>query len=123
MVPGNLELAIGSRSRFHFINRGGEYLLGVSPRLFQYKFLNKNRGWVPNVLLGAGASYTNWDDVADDELGGAFQFLLHAGAGLEFFRDKRSYSINYRALHVSNAGIQTPNLGLNGNTFNLGFQF
>ena len=105
------------------LNHDGEYLLGVSPLLFKYKFLNKNRGWAPNLLMGAGFSYTNWDDVASAELGGSFQFLLHAGAGLEFFRDKWSYSINYRLLHVSNSGIERPNIGLNGHTFNIGIQF
>jgi hypothetical protein len=105
------------------LNNDGEYLLGVSPLLFQYKFLNSKRKWAPNILLGAGVASTNWENAAERELGGKFQFLLHAGAGLEFFRDRWSYSINYRLFHVSNAGTHSPNVGLNGHTFNLGIQF
>jgi len=116
----NWQLEAGGAS---ILNHNGEYLLGVSPLLFQYKFLNPNRGWAPNILMGVGFSYTNFEDFAKRELGGKFQFLLHAGAGLEFFMDKWSYSINYRLLHISNSGIESPNIGLNAHTFNLGIQF
>lgn len=116
----NWQLEAGVAS---ILNHDGEYLLGVSPLLFQYKFLSPKRKWAPNILLGAGASYTDWENAADEELGGKFQFLLHAGAGVEYFVDRWSYSINYRLLHVSNAGIEIPNLGLNAHTFNLGIQF
>jgi len=116
----NWQLEAGGAS---ILNHNGEYLLGVSPLLFQYKFLNPNRGWAPNILMGVGFSYTNFEDFAKRELGGKFQFLLHAGAGLEFFMDKWSYSINYRLLHISNSGIESPNIGLNAHTVNFGIQF
>jgi len=105
------------------LNRGGEKLLGVSPLLFQYKFLDAKRKWAPNILLGAGASWTDWDEPANRELGGEFQFLLHGGVGLEYFLDSWSYSVNYRMMHISNAGTDTPNLGLNAHVFTLGLQF
>lgn len=105
------------------LNRDEEKLLGVSPLLFQYKFLDPKRKWAPNFLIGAGAAWTDWDEPAYRELGGEFQFLLHGGAGLEYFLDDWSYSINYRLLHISNAGIKNPNVGLNAHTFNLGIQF
>lgn len=116
----NWQLEAGFAS---ILNKNGEYLLGVSPLLFQYKFLNPNRKWAPNILMGAGVASTNWENAAERELGGKFQFLLHAGAGLEYFLDGWSYSINYRLFHVSNAGTRSPNVGLNGHTFNLGIQF
>jgi len=89
----------------------------------QYKFLSPKRRWAPNILLGAGFSMTNWKDIAERELGSDFQFLLHAGAGLEYFKKKGAYSINYRLFHVSNAGIQFPNIGLNAHVFSLGMRF
>ena len=116
----NWQLEAGFAS---ILNKDGEYLLGVSPLLFQYQFLNSNRKWAPNILLGAGVASTNWEEAAERELGGKFQFLLHAGAGLEYFLDGWSYSINYRLFHISNAGTNSPNVGLNGHTFNLGIQF
>ena len=85
--------------------------------------MDPKRGWAPNILIGAGFAYTNWKDQAERELGSEFQFLLHGGAGLEFFKKTGSYSINYRFFHVSNAGIQRPNIGLNSHVFNLGIEF
>jgi len=106
-----------------FADRDDKFLLGWSPLMVQYKFLNPNRRWAPNVLLGTGFSMTNWKDVAKRELGSEFQFLLHAGAGVEYFKKEGAYSINYRFFHVSNAGIQFPNIGLNAHVFSLGMRF
>ncbi len=105
------------------VNQDGEYLIGVSPLMLQYKFLNPKRSWAPNLLIGAGFALTDWDEPAADELGGEFQFLLHGGAGIEFFQDTWSYSLNYRLLHVSNAGIERPNVGLNAHVISLGLNF
>jgi lipid A 3-O-deacylase len=106
-----------------FADRDDKFLLGWSPLMVQYKFLNAKRRWAPNILLGTGFSMTNWKDVAERELGSEFQFLLHAGAGLEYFKKDGAYSINYRLFHVSNAGMQFPNIGLNAHVFNLGMRF
>ena len=106
-----------------FSDVDNKFLLGWSPLMVQYKFLSPKRRWAPNILLGAGFSMTNWKDVAKRELGSEFQFLLHAGAGLEYFKKDGAYSINYRLFHVSNAGIQFPNIGLNAHVFSLGMRF
>ncbi|MEE3346808.1 MAG: acyloxyacyl hydrolase [Nitrospinota bacterium] len=106
-----------------FSDRDDKFLVGWSPLMVQYKFLNSRRRWAPTVLLGTGFSMTNWKDVATRELGSEFQFLLHAGAGLEYFKKKGAYSINYRLFHVSNAGIQFPNIGLNAHMFTMGIRF
>ena len=106
-----------------FSDVDNKFLLGWSPVMVQYKFLSPKRRWAPNILLGAGFSMTNWKDVAKRELGSEFQFLLHAGAGLEYFKKDGAYSINYRLFHVSNAGIQFPNIGLNAHVFSLGMRF
>ncbi len=100
-----------------------KYLVGFSPLMTQYKFLNPERNWAPNVLIGGGFSLTNWKDVAVRELGTEFQFLLHAGAGLEFFKKESTYSINYRFFHISNAEIKSPNIGLNAHLITLGMRF
>ena len=105
------------------VNRDGEYLFGFTPLMVQYKFLNPKRSWAPNILVGAGFAMTNWKDQATAELGSEFQFLLHFGGGVEFFRKQGSYSFNYRLFHVSNGGIQRPNIGLNSHVFSLGLRF
>lgn len=106
----------------YLTNHGGEYLAGFSPIMLEYKFVDPKRGWAPNLLGGAGFSITNWGDVAP-ELGSDFEYLLHVGAGLEFFRKEGSYSINYRLFHVSNSGIESVNIGLNAHVFTLGISF
>lgn len=107
----------------HALNHNGENLFGITPLQFQYKFLDPKRRWAPNAMLGAGVSWTDWDEPANQELGGEFQFLLQGGVGLEYFLDKWSYSLNYRMLHISNANTKVPNLGLNAHIITLGFQF
>ncbi len=89
----------------------------------EYKFLSPKRRWAPTLLAGAGFSMTNWKDQAVPELGSEFEFLLHLGGGVEVFRKTGSYSFNYRFFHVSNAGMQRPNIGLNANVFSLGMSF
>ena len=106
-----------------FSDRNDKFLLGWSPLMVQYKFLNSRRRWAPTVMVGTGFSMTNWKDEAERELGSEFQFLLHGGAGLEYFKKKGAYSINYRYFHVSNAGIQFPNIGLNSHMFTMGMRF
>jgi lipid A 3-O-deacylase len=105
-------------------HRDHEYLIGFSPVMVNYKFLNSQRKWAPNILAGAGFSMQNWDDTpAEYELGSEFQFLLHAGVGVEVFRESGAYSLNYRLFHVSNAGMRKPNIGLNAHVFSLGLRF
>ncbi len=99
------------------------YLLGWSPLMVQYKFLSPRRTWAPNLLIGGGFSMSDWKDEAERELGSDFQFLLHAGAGVEFFRKKGSYSFNYRLFHISNSNIQSPNVGLNAHVLSFGLRF
>ena len=105
-------------------HRDHEYLIGFSPVMVNYKFLNSQRKWAPNILVGAGFAMQDWDDTpAEYELGSEFQFLLHGGVGVELFRESGTYSLNYRLFHVSNAGIEKPNIGLNSHVFSLGFRF
>ena len=101
----------------------GLYQIGVSPVLVEYKFLSPTRSWAPHILLGGGFSYGDFIDGAPRELGTKFQFLLHAGAGFEYFLKKGSVSLNYRLFHLSNSGIESPNIGLNAHQFTIGFSF
>ena len=104
-------------------HRDHEYLIGFSPVMVNYKFLNSQRKWAPNILVGAGFAMQDWREHAERELGSEFQFLLHGGAGIELFRESGTYSFNYRLFHASNAGFRKPNIGLNSHVFTLGFRF
>ena len=103
--------------------KGGEWLWGFSPLMAQYKFLSPKRKWAPNILLGAGFSYGDWTYLAPGEISTAFEFLLHAGAGIEFYNRTNAWSLNYRLFHLSNSAIRFPNIGLNAHVFSLGMRF
>lgn len=110
------EIAIASNKEY-------ESLIGFSPAMFRYKFIDMDKRWAPNILLGVGVAYTDWKDVSQDRLGGEFQFLLHAGVGIEFFNGAGSRSLNYRFFHVSNASSQSPNTGINAHIFSIEYRF
>jgi lipid A 3-O-deacylase len=133
-LTGNIGKSWYQGNLYWFTELGADFLhnpefgslVGISPLMVQYKFIKPNKKWAPTVLAGAGVSLTDWDekDLAEREIGGDFQFLLHLGTGLEFFRPNGgSFSVNYRFFHISNAGTQRPNIGLNANLFTLGFTF
>ena len=100
----------------------GLYHVGFSPVLVEYKFLSPTRRWAPHILLGGGFSYGDFVD-ASRELGTEFEFLLHAGVGVDYFLKKGSLSLNYRLFHMSNSGIKGRNIGLNSHLFTFGFSF
>jgi len=121
-VEAGLAYALKTGSGSGRTIKGGDQLWGFSPLMVQYKFLSPKRKWAPNILAGAGFSYTNWDYNAY-EISTPFEFLLHAGAGVEFYTRTNAWSLNYRLFHISNSGIKFPNLGLNAHVFSLGMRF
>ncbi len=92
------------------------YLGGVAP-LVRYNFATGTR-WVPFVNAGAGVT---WTDIRDGDLSTKFEFNLQIGAGVHYFlKDNLSLDIQYRFIHISDAGISTPNLGVNDSNLVLG---
>lgn len=95
--------------------------LGVTPVLrLQPK---AQSGWRPYLEGGIGlhlVSHTHVD--AKHDLGSAFQFGDHVGAGL--LLGKRSqFDLGYRFQHLSNGGIKDPNSGINFHQLRLGYLF
>lgn len=67
-----------------------------------------------------------WTDLAGQipEESTQFNFIVTAGLGLSWFvTSQTALNIGYRFQHISNAGIQYPNLGLNSNVPFVGFSF
>lgn len=92
------------------------YFIGVTP-LVRYNFTPGGR-WVPFITMGAGATAT---DIRNGDLSTTFEFNLQAGGGLHWFiRDHWALTAQYRFIHLSNAGLKFPNLGLNTSTLLLG---
>src|SRR5262245_60585865 len=89
-----------------------EWLVGLTPH-FRYNFATGTR-LVPFVDGGAGVTATS---IGEPDLGSTFEFNLQAGAGVQWFiKNNVSINLEARYLHISNADIKQPNLGLNGIT-------
>ncbi len=123
------DFAGGPVRRFEIINEGlignavhpGGHMWGNTLLL---RFDGKPRGnVVPFFDMGAGAMHTTLATRAP-EVDGTTQFMPQAGLGIQyFFRPQRAFVVEYRYIHVSNAGLQQPNAGFNGNMITIGFRW
>jgi lipid A 3-O-deacylase len=95
------------------------YLAGALP-LLRYDFATGTR-WVPFANAGAGVAAT---DIRGRDLSTTFEFTLQAGGGVNYFwRDNAALTFQYRFVHLSNAGIKSPNFGVNTSMFCLGLSW
>ena len=82
---------------------------GTYPHL-RYNFATGTR-WIPFFDAGAGVTATG---IAHPDLGGTFEFNLQPGVGMHWFvRDNLALTGEVKYMHMSCAGIDKPNLGLN----------
>ena len=92
------------------------YLFGLLP-LVRYNFATGSH-YVPFMDVGPGFSYTN---IRGPDLSTRFQFNVQVGTGMYYFvREAAALTLQYRWLHVSNAGIEEPNRGVNTQMFMVG---
>lgn len=89
-------------------------MLGVNPLQFQYEFTSVGRV-TPYLTAGAGVLYA---EINRRETGADINFNLSVAAGAKYaVSDRWSLVLEYRHIHISNAGLDEPNSGLNTNTF------
>ena len=99
------------------------FLFGIVPAQLEYRFINLSRSWAPFLFAGIGGSWSEWFQQSR-EISTAFEFILQAGAGIEYYFDNgTAINFNYRLWHLSNSNIKSPNTGLNAHLFSLGFSF
>ena len=97
-------------------------------RLLGYALLFRLQGrncgrFAPFFDFGAGIQDTTLDRHAP-EISGSLQFSPQGGPGAAyFFSPRRALVIQYRYLHMSNAGIQAPNHGFNASMLSVGFRW
>ncbi len=92
----------------------GDFMGGVGAKI-RYNFVNPNANVVPYVQLGAGI---NFNDVYKDEtqglIGQALEFSLETSIGLRFpVNNDWSVDIEGMFHHISNAGMDDRNVGVN----------
>ena len=84
-------------------------VVGLTPHL-RYNFATGTR-WVPFADVGAGVTATS---ISGPDLSGTFEFNLQPAIGTHWFiRDNLALTAEVRYLHMSCAGLHSPNLGLN----------
>jgi len=92
------------------------YLVGLTP-IVRYHFL-PNSSLDPFFDGGAGVTAT---DIGHPDLSTTFEFNLQAGPGFRWvLRQKLAFIFQARYIHLSNARIQTPDLGVNSFLFSGG---
>lgn len=69
-------------------------------------------GLRPYLELGIGAHLLSDLSIGDKRFGTSFNFGDHLGVGARF-GDRGQYELMYRFQHLSNAGIEKPNPGIN----------
>ena len=105
------------------VDESPDFLFGLVPAQLEYKFLGPDRSWAPFLFAGIGGSWSEWFQESK-EIATAFEFILQAGAGIEYFFDNgTALNFNYRLWHLSNSNVKSPNIGLNAHVFSLGFSF
>jgi len=88
---------------------GKEWVVGLTPHL-RYNFATGTR-WIPFLDGGAGVTATG---IGPPDLSNTFEFNLQASTGVQWFvKNNCAVTLEARWLHLSSAGISTPNLGLN----------
>lgn len=79
--------------------------------------------FIPYAEIGVGAHYLTGKNITDTRrFSTHYQFGDHVGAGFRFGKDG-AYDIGYRLQHLSNAGIDHPNPGINFHQIRLQYHF
>ncbi len=107
---GNLE-GIIEITASSVVEGKGSYLFGIGP-LFRYNFVRKSRKFFPYIQVGAGVCYT--DAYYYEATGQGFNFTIHLGIGVKYLLSKRiAIELETRYEHISNAGMDHRNKGIN----------
>jgi hypothetical protein len=116
-LRGRLEYAVDVVPVFWvFQQRNTAYGFGVNPFAFKWTLTRKNV--VPYFELGVGTLFTNGKV---PERTSRVNFTTSGALGLHFLGGRHNISTEVRYVHISNAGLGTPNPGINTIQFRLGF--
>lgn len=117
-LRGRLEYAIDAVPVFMVVQKTNTaYGIGINPFAFKWA-LDTRTGVVPYLELGGGTLFTN---TKVPEGTSRINFTTTGALGLHFLRSKHNISTEVRFMHISNAGLSTPNPGINSIQFRIGF--
>jgi lipid A 3-O-deacylase len=96
------------------------YGAAFNPVNLKWNFTNSAHT-VPYLELGGGVLFSNHVVPLNTS---HVNFLTHAALGFQFFNnDRRAFTAAVRYEHISNAGLTSPNPGINTVQFQLGFNW
>ena len=117
-LRGRLEYAVEVVPAFVVVQKQNTaYGAGVNPFAFKWAFATRGN-IVPYLEIGGGTLFTNTQVPAGTS---RINFTSGGAVGLHFLRTKRNFSAEVRYMHISNAGLATPNPGVNTIQLRLGF--
>lgn len=109
-LKGRFEYAVDAVPMFLvFQPRNTAYGVGLNPLNLKWNFAS--RGTVaPYIELDGGTLFTTHDVPSGTS---AINFTSGAAFGTHLLRDTYNWSIEARYMHISNAGLSSPNPGIN----------
>jgi Lipid A 3-O-deacylase (PagL) len=113
ILRGNIELLAQLGGGGIFEGPGSEF--GTAGALLRYNFVQPSARFVPYIQGGAAAFVSDIsENTKQEDVGGTFEADLRAGIGTRFLIC-RGWSLNTEIFfeHVSNAGTETRNVGIN----------
>ncbi len=121
LFTGHFEYAVDLIPAYLIFQPGEDaYGGGFTPVLVKYNFVTGSKV-APYLEAGGGLLFTNHDVPFGTN---AVNFTPQAAVGLQFFiHDKRSINLAARYVHISNAGLASPNPGINTIQFTLGYHW
>jgi len=109
-LRGRFEYAVDAVPIFPvFQPTGAAYGFGLNPLGLKWN-LDAGRRVVPYFELGGGTLFTNHEVPAGTS---KVNFTSGGAFGMHFLRRKYNWSVEVRYMHISNAGLSTPNPGIN----------
>lgn len=117
-LRGRFEYALDAIPAFVITQRNGTaYGIGLTPVGLKWNF-SKPRRVVPYFEIDGGLLFSNTDVPPGTS---RVNFTTSGALGMHFLRSKYNWSAEVRFMHISNAGLATPNPGINTFQVRLGF--
>ncbi len=96
---------------------GTAYGIGLDPVALKWNFASRRR-MTPYLELGGGLLFSNTQVPPGTS---RVNFTPQGAVGVHFPRSKYNWSAEIRFMHISNAGLATPNPGINTIQVRIGF--
>ena len=118
ILKGRFEYAVDVVPVFLVVQRTGTaYGVGLNPFALKWNFVPRHNV-MPYIDIGGGTLFSN-DKVPPGT--SHVNFTTSGAIGAHFLRSKYNWSVELRFMHISNAGLVTPNPGINTLQVRLGF--